>query len=369
MSLPTLFQRFVPGLLIHLLVWSVAALLLLSPPPGQPSPVPGAFYLKQGVVFGVLAVLFYWNLLLAAPRLLFRRRAALYVGLMAGALTLVLGLHQQLEKSLRVPQLLAQAREDALNVNPWCAPRPHVQLGPADEPGFLNPGILLTSVLVLGMATTMAAVQKGQRDAQSRQLLEQARLATELSLLKAQINPHFFFNTLNNIYSLTLIDGARARTALHRLSRMMRYVLYETPADTTLLSQEITFVHDYIDLMQLRLTDDVQVTFTTPEPLHNAPIAPMLLLPYVENAFKHGVGASGISRIQVAVRQPTEGTLELEVRNTLFPKQASLDEGGGIGSVNTLRRLELLYPGRYSLAVTERTPTNEYCVLLTLQLL
>lgn len=85
---------------------------------------------------------------------------------------------------------------------------------------------------MLGVSTSVAAVQKSQRDEHTRQLLEQVRLATELSLLKAQINPHFFFNTLNNIYSLTFIDGTQARTALHRLSRMMRYVLYETPAQT-----------------------------------------------------------------------------------------------------------------------------------------
>ncbi|TGE24978.1 sensor histidine kinase [Hymenobacter aquaticus] len=367
--MPSTLQRYAPTLFVHLLILSLAGLLLSMPPPGQPSPLPTAFLLKQGIVFGLLVALFYANLRLAVPRLLYGRHAPLYLALLAGAVVAVLAVHQQLENGLRVPQLLAQAREDALNVNPWCAPRPHMQLGPADEPQFLNLSILLITVLVLGMGTTLAAVQKGQRDAESRQVLEQARLATELSLLKAQINPHFFFNTLNNIYSLTLIDGNQARAALHRLSRMMRYVLYETPADTTLLSQEVTFVRDYIELMHLRLTDEVQVTFQVPEPLLNAPIAPMLLLPYVENAFKHGVGASGPSHIFVALRQPDERTLALEVRNTLFPKQATLAEGGGIGLVNTLRRLELLYPGRYSLVVHERTPDNEYQVLLTLTLL
>lgn len=369
MSLPPFFLRYASTVLLHALIWGLVGVLLSLPPQGQPAPLPSAFWLKQGVVLGVLVAAFYANVLVVAPRLLYRRQVLLYLALFAGATLLTLAVHQQLEERLRVPELLAQAREDALNVNPWCAPRPHMQLGPGEEPALFNPGILLITLLTLGLGTGLTAVQKGQRDAQSRQLLEQARMATELSLLKAQINPHFFFNTLNNIYSLTLIDGDQARAALHQLSRMMRYVLYETPADTTLLSQEITFVRDYIDLMHLRLTDEVTVTFEVPEPLHNAPIAPMLLLPYVENAFKHGIGSDGNSHIYVAIRQPTEQTLELEVRNGLFPKQASLEEGGGIGLTNTLRRLEVLYPNHYSLTVTERTPDNEYRVLLTLTLL
>lgn len=368
LSVPAFFLRYAPTVLLHALLLSLVAVLLASPPPGQPSPLPGAFWLKNGLVFGLLVAIFYGNLLVAVPRLLSRRYVGAYLTGCAAALLAVLAASQQLERVLHLPELLAQAREEALNVNPWCAPRPHMQLGPQDAPGFLNPGMLLITLLVLGMGTGIAAVQKGQRDAQSRQLLEQARLATELSLLKAQINPHFFFNTLNNIYSLTLIDGKQARAALHQLSRMMRYVLYETPADTTLLSQEITFVRDYIDLMHLRLTDEVTVTFETPEPLSNLPIAPMLLLPYVENAFKHGIGASGISHIYVAIRQFTDHRIELEVRNPLFPKQTSLDEGGGIGLANTRRRLDVLYPDRYTLTVNERTPTNEYQVLLTLTL-
>jgi LytS/YehU family sensor histidine kinase len=227
---------------------------------------------------------------------------------------------------------------------------------------------MLITLLVLGIATAFTVVQHWQREAQLRVQIDQQRTEAELSLLKAQINPHFFFNTLNNIYSLTLIDGERARAALHRLSRMMRYVLYDTAAGHAQLSQEVAFIQDYITLMQLRLTDRVQVVFEHPEPVREVLIAPMILLPFVENAFKHGVAATQASRIIINLRQPAADRLEIEVRNTLVPR-ASTDLAGsnGIGLVNTRRRLDLLYPGRYALHVTERTPENEFDVQLALQ--
>ena len=181
------------------------------------------------------------------------------------------------------------------------------------------------------------------------------QVATGLSLLKAQTNPHFFFNTLNNIYALTLIDGEQARAALHRLSRMMRYVLYETPAGHTRLSQEISFLRDYIELMHLRLTDQVEVVFAPPaEPAAPDPhVAPVLFQPYVENTFKHGVSATAPSRITISLFQAGPQQVEMCVRNTLFAnRQPDNDEPGGIGLANTQRRLDLLYPGRRALCTT-----------------
>ncbi|WP_240935652.1 sensor histidine kinase [Hymenobacter sp. HDW8] len=228
---------------------------------------------------------------------------------------------------------------------------------------------MLSTLLVVGLGTSVAAVQRGQREAQLRQALEQEKVSTELSWLKAQINPHFFFNTLNNIYSLTLLDGERAREAIHRLSRMMRYVLYDTQHGTAQLSQEVQFLQDYIDLMQLRLTDNVRIEFTIPHPLQEASIAPLILLTFVENAFKHGVSTVASSRIHIAMQQPTPDTLEVTVQNSVFSdRPVALDENSGIGLTNTRRRLELLYPGRYTLTVTEQTPEHEYRVHLTLRL-
>src|SRR5690606_41040104 len=112
-----------------------------------------------------------------------------------------------------------------------------------------------------------------------------AKIGSELSFLKAQINPHFFFNTLNNIYALTYVDVETSRSALHKLSRMMRYLLYDTQAGITPLSQELSFVKDYIELMKLRLNETTKVVFKEPDLKENIQIPPMLFLPYIENAF------------------------------------------------------------------------------------
>jgi two-component system LytT family sensor kinase len=263
--------------------------------------------LTQATVFGLLAGLFCLNVGWAALRLLHRRQLPAYLAVTAAAVLLVLEAHQQVETRLHVPELIARGREAVLNPpNPWSPPRPHLLLTPEEESGGLfDTGTLLLTLMVLGLATSLAATQRAQRDAERHLELKRRQVATELSLLQAHINPHFFFNTLNNIYALTLLDGEQARAALHRLSRMMRYVLYESPAGHTRLSQESSFLRDYIELMHLRLTHQVEVVFETlddpaaPDPY----LTPMLFQPYVENAFKHGVSAIEPSRITISLAQ------------------------------------------------------------------
>ena len=388
--------RQAQALLLHAVIWVLLGVLLFTQPTGN---VPQAtFYGLQTLLFGVLLGVFYLNVYWAVPRLLYGRRLVAYLGFLAAVVLGVVVPHRRLQQ-----QLEARREQPGPDQFDPANSRNGPGLGPAPEPGrypgppgppprppgdgqapdgrgrqrWLDPAVLLSTLLVVGLGTSVAAVQRGQRDAQVRAALEQERLATELSLLKAQINPHFFFNTLNNIYALTLLDGERARAALHRLSRMMRYVLYETPGGQTHLSQEISFLRDYIDLMHLRLTDQVEVVLELP-PAATEPgtvvadplIAPMLFQPFVENAFKHGVSATAPSRITVALRQPGAQQVELCVRNTLFPAVATPDdEPGGIGLANTRRRLDLLYPGRYHLRVTSPTPLHEYEVCLSLQLL
>ncbi|QJX49281.1 histidine kinase [Hymenobacter taeanensis] len=342
------------------------------------------FIFVQTSMLFMLALVFYLNVGWAVPRLLYGRRVVPYLAFLVAAVLSILVVHWVLEEnSYSQPQQEQQGSEPPQPGQHGSDFRPHGpppnnferEFGPRRPMrqhrfGLFNPAIFITTLLALGLGTSVAAVQRGQREAEMRQALEQEKLTTELSWLKAQINPHFFFNTLNNIYALTLIDGDRAREALHRLSRMMRYVLYETQTGTAPLSQELLFVRDYIDLMQLRLTNNVHVEYHTPEPLHEAPIAPMILLTFVENAFKHGVSTVSPSSIRIHIRQPDAQTLVATIYNTLFEERPTpLDENHGIGLVNTKRRLELLYPGRHCLTVTERTPDNEYHIHLTLTLL
>lgn len=347
-------RQYIP-LLLHIFGWGLVMSMLFSQPKWMNVDPPSEFWLKQGALLSLLIGIFYLNSFVLVPRLLFKNHSIAYITSIAVAVFAVYWTIQGLESWLNLPELWHKAFKPDRPYDP-------------NRPKRFDSFTFLYSLLSLGASTSLTVVQKWQKDVQIREKLEQEKVSSELSFLKAQINPHFFFNTLNNIYALTMIDVDNAREALHRLSRMMRYVLYETQEGTVHLSQEIAFLQDYIQLMQLRLTDKVKVTFDKPSQLHEVAIAPMLLLPFLENAFKHGVSATQPSTIFVGLSQQNQ-TLRVEVRNTLFPnKGTALDESNGIGLVNTRRRLDLLYPFRYQLDITERTPQNEYLVVLTLQI-
>lgn len=349
-------RRFITPL-IHILVWGLLGfILLLFIPLTWQTVLPPQFWVKQGALFCLLVGAFYLNAWVWVPRLLFQNRTGWFMVVVIATAAAVVLLSQLTDAWLNLPELMRQAFQPAKNG----APR-HVRV---------NWDIFVTwvTLLVLGISTSVAAVQKWQKDAQIRQSLEQQKISSELSFLRAQINPHFFFNTLNNIYVLTTIDVESARQALHNLSRMMRYVLYETQKDTVLLSQEITFIQDYIELMKLRLTDKVGVVFEQPVPLKDVLIAPMLFLPFVENAFKHGVSTQVSSGIYIGISQQGN-LLQMKVSNRIFSEKGMvLDESSGIGLANTRRRLDLLYPSHHKLSIKENTVRNEYVVHLTLDL-
>lgn len=343
--------------LIHILIWTLlAVMLLLFQPLSWQVNLPVEFWIRQGILLSLLVIIFYLNLRVLVPRLLFEDRLGWFIALVVILPVLVVMLVQLAESWLNLPELMHRA------FHPEGGGRRPRGRGPT-----FDIFMVLTTLLVLGISTSITTVQKWQKDAQIRQRLEQERISSELSFLKAQINPHFFFNTLNNIYALTLTNVDHARRALHKLSRMMRYVLYETQKDTTLLSQEIAFLQDYIELMQLRLTDKVKVYFEQPQPLKDVLISPMLLLPFVENAFKHGVSALEPSEIHICISQQ-DSVLQLQVKNRVFKESKMvLEESSGIGLHNTRRRLDLLYPEKHQLSVKEDAD-NDYLVHLKLSL-
>jgi hypothetical protein len=350
----SLFSRRYVTWLIHVLGWGLLGYLLffaqsfsftfkLSP----------LFWIRQFIFFCLIVATFYLNARILVPRLLRMNQTGQYLLALTGVVVFIVLVVGGLEFWFDLPVLFHRM------FHPDGKGEPRYY-------GWVQPTII-TILLVLGMSTSMALLQKWQEDANLRLALEQAKTTSELSFLKAQINPHFFFNTLNNIYALTALDVELAQEALHRLSRMMRYVLYETQSGTTLLSKELAFINDYIQLMQLRLTDKVTVAVDTPAVVREQAIAPMLLLPFVENAFKHGVSTLLPSRISITVQQSQE-QLVLDVRNTLLTDKTPSLETGGIGLTNTRRRLDLLYPGQYDLLINEHTADDEYQVQLTVHL-
>ena len=342
-------------ILIHVLTWIVLGVVLfLYQPLSWNIQLPYQFWIKQMLVLSTLIIAFYINSIILVPNFLLKQRTGAYFLFVVVLITVIYLLNNFTDRCLNMHQLMETAF--------------HKHGPPKQRRGHdFDIAMIAIIALVLGISTSITAIQKWQSDIRLRAVLEQDKISSELSFLKAQINPHFFFNTLNNIYALTLVNADTSRKALHQLSRMMRYVLYDTQHGTAQLNQEIAFIKDYISLMELRLTDKVSVIFNLPVQINDTAVAPMIFLPFVENAFKHGISATLPSSIFISIEQHT-GKLELIVKNSIFKENTSLEENKGIGLTNTIRRLDLLYADRYDLLINEDTATNTYSVHLTLNL-
>jgi len=348
--------------LIHVLAWAVFGMLLFFfQPLSWNITLPYQLWIKQNIIFFLLVIAFYLNSEVLVPHFLLKNKTVVYLLIVVGVAATMVFLNGYVDLWLKLPQLMDAAFHKDF------APHRHHHQHSEWEMGMIAP-MIGTCALVLGISTSITVMEKWQKDRLVHQEMEQDKISSELSFLKAQINPHFFFNTLNNIYALTLVNGDTSRKAIHQLSRMMRYVLYDTQNSTTQLSQEIAFVKDYISLMQLRLTEVVKIEFSSPAALKDMAIAPMIFLPFVENAFKHGVSATQPSNITIAIEQK-DTAVDLIVVNTIIKEQSNnLEEGSGIGLNNTRRRLDLLYPGKHTLLINENTAGNVYSVHLTLDL-
>jgi two-component system LytT family sensor kinase len=203
--------------------------------------------------------------------------------------------------------------------------------------------------------TTMALLIKFMIDwfnAQKQKTdLEAKSRASELALLRSQINPHFLFNTLNNIYSLVYKKSDEAPSVVMKLSEIMRYMLYDANAERVMLQKEIDYLKSFIELNELRLKEGKITSFVINGDYSSKVIPPMLLIPFVENAFKHGSKKGNNPAILIRLDLFDKG-LEFDVVNYTDPAQsANKDLEGGIGLENVRKRLELIYSGKYELSV------------------
>jgi two-component sensor histidine kinase len=187
----------------------------------------------------------------------------------------------------------------------------------------------------------------------------------ELAWLKNQINPHFLFNTLNNISSLTQIDADAAQDAIAQLSDLLRYAMYETNKNTVPLGGEVEFMRNYIELMKLRCNEQTSVNYQLSTDSEQVEVAPLLFVSLIENAFKHGVSSGRPSAISIKLEQH-QGQLTFICDNTNYPKNDKDRSGSGIGIENTRRRLELMYADRYEWEQT--LEDNIYHVMIKLKL-
>jgi len=189
----------------------------------------------------------------------------------------------------------------------------------------------------------------------------------ELKLLKAQIHPHFLFNTLNNLYGLTLEKSEEAPGLVLRLSEILDYILYRCNEKRVSLSEEINNLKNYIEIEKIRYSDKLKLEVDFPVNTNNLNIAPLIILPFVENAFKHGVSNfPGIAMVVIKISL-NENNLTFDIENTKNQGvKVAGNHSGGIGLNNVKKRLNLMYPEKYTLSINDKTET--FLVNLTLQL-
>jgi len=228
-------------------------------------------------------------------------------------------------------------------------PGPDIQRVPGpDHPGGPMPYIInaIANIMVIGVSVAIRMTSRSYELQSKMQQLERENTAAELTQLKNQLNPHFLFNSLNNIYALIGINQERARFAVHSLGEMLRYQLYETSKERISLKKEIDFVKGYCDLMKLRLSSEVSLVLDMPQEERDIVIPPLLFIPLIENAFKHGINPGSSSVIEIKISIASDKAVTCYVRNGSFPKRSDDKSGSGIGLENLKKRLLLLYPGK-----------------------
>jgi len=217
--------------------------------------------------------------------------------------------------------------------------------------GFISH--LVTSLLLSGFAIGLGVMEKLKQNEKKQKELEKEKLNSELAFLKNQVSPHFFFNTLNNIYSLIGIDGPTAQDSVLKLSKLMRYLLYESEHGETLMSHEIDFMNNYIDLMKLRLSPKVELQIDFPKDFSDFSIPPLLFVPFVENAFKHGVSHRERSFIHISLKIK-DGLISFKTQNSIGKSSQPGDmQHSGIGLENVRKRLNLLFPEKHTLSIKQ----------------
>ncbi len=226
----------------------------------------------------------------------------------------------------------------------------------------------LASFLIVGGSTVFKIISDWVRYQRDRKELQTQTMQSELKFLKSQINPHFLFNTLNNLYALTLKKSDKAPEIVIKLSEMMRYMLYECNEKRVLLSKEVHYIRNYLDLERLRQGKNVDISFQVQGKVNSQKIAPLMFIPFLENSFKHGLNnliSQGFVNICLDV-EDQQVNLYIENSKPETLPQQSHKRSGGIGLVNVRRRLNLLYPNQYELTIKDNPKT--YGVELNIQL-
>jgi len=319
------------------------------------------FDVKHMILTAVILVsIFYLNYYLLIPRFLSNRKFKEYAGTVIVVLTIVYclsTLNQPKPPEFKKESIPPLIQENSIAFD---------GVKPARKHRFFDFGILILSTISIAVSTSIYGTKEWFVNENQLKEIENQKLSAELSFLKAQINPHFFFNTLNGIYALARKKSDQTPEIIFKLSELMRYIIYEADTVKVLLSREVAHIENYIELQRIRLNEMFNVSFNVKGNTGLKQIEPLLFSVFLENAFKHGIDYT----------QPGEILINLEIRDdeliffiqNPIAKRVPKSTNGNNGVVlkNIKKRLNLVYPRRHELTIT--TKDNKYTVELNLSL-
>jgi len=318
-------------------------------------------------------VIFILNAYIFVPKILFRKKYVSYITATLAAVLIIIGIIITIQIFIMPPQPLSMPRMD---LGPGMPPMELGSKMPAPM-GFRTPeqpesksifmtftDNLIISILVVAAGTSFKMLSQWLKEEDRRKDMEKEQLKTEIALLRHQVSPHFFMNTLNNIHALVDINTETAKDAIIRLSTLMRYLLYDTAHGQTSLKKEIEFIESYITLMQLRFSEKVKISIDVPKNIPDIQIPPMLFISFLENAFKHGVSYQANSFVNFKI-EVAEDHLSCVIKNSKQRVKENFDKSySGIGLTNIRKSLELLFAKDYTLNIIENDKAFE--VFLTI---
>lgn len=341
----TTLKKLNTKILIHSLIWLLFLSITAIQSYARFSTIPNEFYILNFIFIAA----FYLNYLVLVPKFLLNKKIVLYIVIsLAIIFSVIYVIESFLKISLRPPFL----NNDFIRDFPR---RRHDRIN-------LRPPILL--LLFFALSTCIKLVAEWYKSEKERALIASQKVNSELSFLKAQLNPHFLFNSLNSIYSLANKKSEDTTVAIVTLSELMRYMIYEANEALISLEKEIDYIKNYISLQLLRLKDSSGVKINIHGDL-NYKIEPLLLISFIENAFKYGTDYKGKTDISIKISTIND-QLQLVVYN-LSSLQNAINKDSGIGLENIQNRLNLLYPKAHTLKITKTKKSFEVLLKINLK--
>ncbi|MBT3422038.1 MAG: histidine kinase [Bacteroidetes bacterium] len=294
---------------------------------------------------------FYVNYLVIVPRFFFSKRKVYFFVIIFLFTVLLLAISQYLYDTFQFENLHPN------NNIPRGDMPPRSRLGL--HPKLVDNFFLL--VIVLGFSSGMAIIQRLRKNESKQKEIEKAHVDSELAFLKNQISPHFFFNALNNIYGLIAIDSDKAQQAVEKLSGLMRYLIYDSNIDAIELQKEFDFTLKYIELMEQRLSSKVKLNVDISPNIPEVQTPPLLFIPFIENAFKHGISYRENSFVSILLKTENNNVV-FDCKNSIPTSNEQKDTKGGVGITNIQKRLDLIYGNLFKLDISKAD--KEYHVQL-----